>query len=221
MSTWGCHVTSRGRERASSSRAQSAVSSESGWISGFCWWISYFSDRLCTFALVRLTSWATETVWGECLTVSEVWAVEGWVESLWNYFLVWYGLSPWSSPLVLQLNSHSVCSFLQATSRLLVNYAEPYRSQILDFLFKVMILDPVSQSSGQNRAHCFAFPAVCSPTLEPLCTYWRWRSEEMLRLQVCVSVCLSVGTSLIFNMTPHVVSNYHIPPEDDCLSALM
>lgn len=158
-------------------------------------------------------------------------------ESVWRYrrFERWRGelshfettswsdtdWAPRSSPLVLQLISHSVCSFLQATSRLLVNYAEPYRSQILDFLFKVMILDPVSQSSGQNRAHCFAFPAVCSRTLEPLCTYWRWRSEEMLRLQVCVSVCLSVGTSLIFNMTPHVVSNYHIPPEDDCLSALM
>lgn len=27
--------------------------------------------------------------------------------------------------------------FFQATSRLLVNYAEPYRSQILDYLFKV------------------------------------------------------------------------------------
>lgn len=29
---------------------------------------------------------------------------------------------------------------LQATSRLLVNYAEPYRSQILDYLFKVCFL---------------------------------------------------------------------------------
>ena len=135
--TWGCHVTCRGRERASSSGAQRAVSSDSGWISGFCWSVSYVSVRLCSSALVRLTSWATETVWGESSTGSEVWAVEGWVESLWKYFLVWYGLSPWSSPLVPQLMSHSVWSFPQATSRLLVNYAEPYRSQILDFLFKV------------------------------------------------------------------------------------
>ena len=39
------------------------------------------------------------------------------------------------------LNFHSTCTFifshLQATSKLLVSYPEPYRSQILDYLFKV------------------------------------------------------------------------------------
>ncbi len=42
------------------------------------------------------------------------------------------------------MTSQNTCKwdvlYFQATSKLLVNYKEPYRSQILDYLFKVCIL---------------------------------------------------------------------------------
>lgn len=75
---------------------------------------------------------------------------------------------------------HSV----KATSRLLVNYAEPYRSQILDYLFKVRP-DDVKFVSLQNISveHVcnFVFSAVFSQILELHYISWRWRLEEMLR----------------------------------------
>ena len=80
--------------------------------------------------------------------------------------------------------------YCQATSRLLVNYAEPYRSQILDYLFKVQWL--LSSSPNSGKASCYKcgeewydlIVIFCSQTSELLCTSLKWKLEVMLRRQV-------------------------------------
>ena len=48
------------------------------------------------------------------------------------------------------------CMFpAQATSRLLVSYPEPQRSQILDLLFKVSYNPAEAANGGENVAFCF------------------------------------------------------------------
>lgn len=81
-----------------------------------CFWV------LCWVLCYRWSDWIRERVWWN-----------RWIKrrrSKWS-FVHFLKLCRW-----LRLINCRFCS--QATSRLLVNYEEPYRSQILDFLFKVL-----------------------------------------------------------------------------------
>lgn len=153
-----CHVTESVQQPLAFSRALSPTE----WHT-MCWqWLLSFSVFLWISALLKRMSLTIKRAWEEFLTELEVWVAEGWVQS---YFLVRFRLreddknSAW---ILLNNCWHCVHWFVQATSRLLVNYAEPYRSQILDYLFKVWYNAKhlVQFKVGYGETHRFAFWCV-------------------------------------------------------------
>lgn len=121
---------------------------------------------LCWVLCCRWSDWIRERIW-------------------WNRWIKWRRSKSCSFLYFTILHTITfaygwlTCFRSQATSRLLVNYEEPYRSHILDFLFKVlghMSLRYVSFNYGHalnNRMCSNAGLVLFSPTLELHCTCWK------------------------------------------------
>lgn len=76
-----CHVTCVRIQQQQHGQCSPSVRGWRGWSTERCRCLCRSSACLWLCAPLRLTSWTTKPVWGECLTELEVWAAEGWVQA--------------------------------------------------------------------------------------------------------------------------------------------